>query len=254
MKGIFSIVSAVAIAGSAMAQDASGTAAAPATAPAAEAFSLKGFGFNEKINFYNLGSGNVTEFVQDFTWNASDDTQFHFAVPVYTDGNTGAGMSVLGVKLTTHDAPFKFVDAIHLGFDLKLPTDSAGFGGDSVNPVIGVGAEGKTGIDNLSWNAGFDWEWNSEGDYLPIFGGLVEEDVLHVKAGLGYVICSGLDFNVNYNFWSLDGAGSLNTIGPGFSYEVCKNADFDFSCDIPFAEDDASDLDLVVRFGLNVKF
>lgn len=219
-----------------------------------DALSLSNFSFSENINFYNLNTGNVTEFLQKVDYKFSDKLDLHIVMPVYTDGNTGAGMLTLGAQYELLTAPVCFIDSVDVGLDLKLPTDSAGFGGEGVNPVLKAGVDGKTPIDKLTYSTGASWEWNTDGDYLPIFGGFITEDVLNVDASLGYEVIKNLSVAANYNFWYLDSGSSLNTIGPGLNWNMCSNASFDFACDIPFAEDNANDLDLVVRFGLNVKF
>lgn len=230
---------------------------APTPAPAGggiDALSLSKFSFSENINFYNLNTGNVTEFLQKVDYKFNDKLDLHLILPVYADGNTGAGMLTLGAQYELLTAPVSFIDSVDLGLDLRLPTDSAGFGGDGVNPVLKAGVDGKTPIEKLTYSTGASWEWNTDGDYLPIFGGLITDDVLNVDASLNYEVIKDLSVAANYNFWYLDSGSSLNTIGPGLNWAMCSNASFDFACDIPFAEDNANDLDLVVRFGLNVKF
>jgi hypothetical protein len=267
MKVMTGIVSSAVIACSAAAQSTGGgqPAAAPVSvtpAPPAQAdgppssmFSWSQFGFNENISFFNLSDGNITEFSQEFTWAPKDDFKLRFVLPVYVnDGHAGTGMSAVGFTYTLKEMPLKFISAVDLGVDIKMPTSSAGFGGDSVNPVIRLGAFGETGFDKLYWKGSFDYEWNTDQDFIPVFGGLVSENILHASGGLSYALTDKFNIEANYNLWSLDGSGTINTIGPGLSYKLCSNADLSFACDIPFAESSVDDLDLVVRFGLNVKF
>jgi len=219
-----------------------------------DALSLSNFGFSENINFYNLNTGNVTQFLQRVDYNFSDKLDLHLILPVYTDGSTGAGMLTLGAQYELLTSPVSFIDSVDLGLNLMLPTSSAGFGGSGVNPVLNAGIGGKTPIEKLTYSTGASWEWNTNGDYLPIFGGFITYNVLDVDASLNYEIIKDLSVAANYNFWYLDSGSSLNTIGPGLKWDMCNNASFDFACDIPFEESSANDLDLVVRFGLNVKF
>jgi len=65
--------------------------AAPTTSDSPQFFKLSDFGFQENINFYNLKSGNVTEFLQTATWNPMANLDTHLTLPVYTDGSTGTG-------------------------------------------------------------------------------------------------------------------------------------------------------------------
>jgi hypothetical protein len=219
-----------------------------------DALSLSNFSFSENINFYNLNTGNVTEFLQKVDYRFSDKLDLHLVLPVYTDGSTGAGMFTLGAQYQLLTAPVSFVDSVDFGLDLKLPTDSAGFGGSGVNPVLNAGVDGKTPIDKLIYSTSASWEWNTNGDYLPIFGGFITNNVLDVDASLNYEVIKDLSVVANYNFWYLDSGSSLNTIGPGLNWSMCDNASFDFACDIPFAKYHTNNLDLVVRFGLSVKF
>jgi len=219
-----------------------------------DALSLSKFSFSENINFYNLNTGNVTEFLQKVDYKFSEKFDLNLTLPVYTDGNTGAGMLTLGAQYELLTTPVSFIDSVDLGLDLMFPTASAGFGGDGVNPVLKADVDGKTPIEKLTYSTGASWEWNTDGDYLPIFGGFITKDVLNVDTSLNYEVIKDLSVAANYNFWYLDNGSRLNTIGPGLNWAMCDNASFDFACDIPFAEDNASNLDLVVRFGLNVKF
>ena len=228
--------------------------AAPATSDSPQFFKLSDFGFQENINFYNLKSGNVTEFLQTATWNPMANLDTHLTLPVYTDGNTGAGMLDLGVNWAFINKPVSFIDNVTLNFDLKLPTDSAGFGGSGVNPVIGASTKGTTGVDKLSWNTGMSWEFNTDGDFIPVFNGFTTDDIMNVNGALNYEVLKSVDLGVVYNFWYLDSGNSLSTIGPVVDWNVCNNAKLNFGVDIPFDQYAGSELDLIVRFGATLKF
>jgi len=251
MKGIFSIVSAVAIAGSAFSQDAA--PAAPETEKK-EAFSFSNFTIDETISFYDLGSGDITEFDTTFKWSLSSEVDLSIGLPVYTNGDTGLGMASLGLGFDALKNPTSWIDVVSISTGIELPAANDDFGGDSLNTKLGLGISGKTGIENLSWCAGADGTFVSDATFLPVFGGLVTDDVFHASSGLHYAFCKGLDISLNYNYWDVDNAGSISTLGPSASYSICDNAAFDCGLDVPVSDDDASDLDLVVRFGLNVKF
>lgn len=241
-----------------LAASALGQTAAPTAPPVDDANSilkLSDFSFDEKISFFNLGTGNVTEFFQQLNWETPvDGLSTHINLPVYTDGSTGAGMLGVGADWTFVHKPFTFVDSADLTLDLKLPTSSAGFGGDGVNVVLGANTGGEAFVDNLSWGVGGTWEFNSEGDYLPVFGGFVNQDIMNINADLSYQLIHNLDLAVNYNFWYLDNGDSLNTIGPALNWHACPNADINVGVDIPFDEYAGSQLDLIVGFGISVKF
>lgn len=251
---IIGIVGASVLSVSALAQTAQ-PAVATNDSGFASFFKLNDFSFDEKINFYNLDTGNVTQFVQQLNWQTPiKDLTTHLTLPVYTDGVTGAGMLDLGADWTFVHKPLSFMDKADLSVDVKLPTSSAGYGGNSVNVVLGLATEGTTFVDKLTWGAGMSWEFNTNGDYIPVFGGFTTEDIMNVNADLAYELVDKLDLAVNYNFWYLDSGDSLSTIGPALNWSVCPNADLNFGVDVPFAQYTGSPLDLIVRFGGSVKF
>ena len=224
-------------------------------APVSDALSLSKFSFSEEINFFNLQNTNVTQFLSTIDWQTPiQDLSASLTMPVYTDGSTGAGMLDLGLSWVALHKPVSFVDTLSLALDLKLPTDSAGFGGDGVNPVLGAWTEGGTPVEGLHWNAGMNWEFNTDGDYIPVFGGFTTEDIANVKGGLDYNLSKTLAVGANYNFWYLDNGSNVNTIGPALEWTPCSNASLGFSCDIPFSNNNAPELELIVGFSAQLKF
>lgn len=223
--------------------------------PVPNMFSADKFGFNENITFYNLDSVNLVEFNQELTWETPvKDLTTNITLPVYSDGSIGAGMLSVGADWTPIHKPLSFIDDMGFLADVKLPTSSAGFGGDSVNVVVGGHADGQTFLTNLSWSAAMTWEFNTNGDYIPVFGGFVEQDILNVNGQLSYMIIKDFSATARYNFWQLDNGDGLSTIGPGLNWEVSPNVDLGFNCDIPFAQYSGSELNLIVGFGASIKF
>ena len=266
MKGIFSIVSVAAASGLALAQDAvNGTVpqqvesapAAPATAPAdagGGSFSFKNFMLDEDISFFDLGSNDITLFNTRLSWELEDRVDINLNLPVYTNGDTGLGMVGVGVDFAAIKSPTTWIDAVTIGTGIELPAASDDFGGDSINTKLGAGVHGKTGIDRLSWCAGVDGTFVSDATFLPVFGGLVFDDVFHLGGGLHYNWCDGINVALKYNYWDVDSAGSISTLGPTFNFDLCPSAKFEAGFDVPVSDDNASELDLVVRAGFNVKF
>ncbi len=226
----------------------------PAT-PACDALSLSKFSFSEEINFFNLQNDNVTQFLSTVDWQTPvQGLSASLTLPVYTDGSTGAGMLDLGTTWVALQKPVSFVDTLSLALNLKLPTDSAGFGGDGVNPVIGAWTDGSTPVTGLHWNAGMNWEFNTDGDYIPVFGGFTTQDIANVQGGLAYEVSKTIAVEANYNFWYLDNGSNVNTIGPAVKWTPCSNASLGFHCDIPFSNSNAPELDLIVGFSAQLKF
>jgi hypothetical protein len=220
-----------------------------------DALALSRFSASEEINFFNLQGGNVTQFLSTIDW----DTPIHnlsasLTMPVYTDGNTGAGMLDLGAQWVALESKDTFVDTLTLTLDVLLPTSSAGFGGTGVNPVVGAQTEGQTGLEGLQWNAGAAWQWNTSGNYIPVFGGFTEENILSAEGGLSWAVAETLQVQGNYGFWYLDNGSSVNTVGPALKWTPCHNAELGFRCDIPFSDTNASDLELIVGFSAGIKF
>lgn len=253
MKGIFSIVSAAAISSIAFAQAAPEPAAAT-DGKSEPSFSFKNFMLEEEIGFFDLGSNDITEFNTKFSWELAESVDFKVNVPLFTNGNTDVGMVGVGIGIDAIKAPTTWIDAVTISTGIELPSANDDFGGDSVNTKLGVGAHGSTGIDKLSWCAVVDGTFVSDATFLPVFGGLVYDDVLHVGGGLSYDMCDGFDVALRYNYWDVSDGGSISTLGPNFNFDLCPAAKFEAGFDIPVADDNASDLDLVVRVGLNVKF
>lgn len=228
----------------------------PVTYRDCDPLSPSNFSFSEEINFFNLHTEpNVTQFLSTVEWKTPiKDLSASLTLPVYTDGVTGAGMLGVGVDWTALHNPVSFVDTLDLALDLKLPTSSAGYGGTGVNPVLGAATGGSTPLERLTWNAGATWEWNSNGDYFPVFGGFTTEDYLTVTGGLGYELTDTLAVGANYGWNYLDNGASVNTVGPALQWTPCPNAELGFHVDIPFSNNNASELDLVVGFGAGIKF
>jgi hypothetical protein len=233
-------------------------ATTPETTPAYNAcdpLSLSKFSFSEEINFFNLPNANVTQFLSTIDWQTPvEGLSASLTLPVYTDGSTGAGMLDLGMEWVALKKPVAFVDSLSLAFDLLLPTDSAGFGGSGVNPLIGASSNGETPIEGLHWNTEINWEFNTNGDYIPVFGGFTTKDILNVQGGLSHNICGNLELEANYNFWYLTNDSNINTIGPGIKWTPCQNAWIGFNCDVPFSNYNASQLHLVVGFSAGLNF
>ena len=218
-------------------------------------FKLTNFSFQENINFYDLNiDSNITEFVQSFKFTPTDYLAVHLDAPVYTTGVTGSGMLCLGVDWNVVKNPLSFLDSIVVGAESKLPTSSAGFGGGDVNYLFSCDFKGGIISDKISWNAGVNWELNIGGDYIPVFGGLVYSDITNAYAGINYKIMDNVSVGANYNYWSISSGQVFNTIGPSAMWNICPNANLTFACDIPFESFETSQLDLVVKFGLGLKF
>jgi len=220
-----------------------------------DAFSASTFSFDETISFYNFDSaGTTTEFNQAVNWiTPVKDLVAHLELPVYTNTVTGAGMLTLGATWQVLTQPCSFVDSFSVSVAVKFATSSAGFGGDSCNWLLKADAAGKMPVEKLFWSAGFSYEFNN-GDYIPVFGGLVTDDIMLVKGGLQYEIMDKLQVGARYAYWYQTSDQTIMTLGPGCQYQICPNAVLDFSCDIPFEQYSGSDLDLVVSFGASIKF
>jgi hypothetical protein len=213
--------------------------------PTTDALSLSKFSFSEEVNFFNLQNTNVTQFLSTIDWETPiENLSASLTMPVYTDGLSWVALH----------KPVSFVDTLSLALDLKLPTDSAGFGGNGVNPVLGAQTQGTTPVEGLNWNAGMNWEWNTDGDYIPVFGGFTTEDIMNVQGGLNYNLSKTLAVGADYNFWYLDNGNNVNTIGPAIQWTPCSNASLGFHCDIPFSNNNAPELDLIVGFSATLKF
>ena len=259
MKGIFSIVSAAAISSIVLAQAAPEAVPTPEVASATDVkgdspFSFKNFLLEEDMGFFDLGSNDITELNTKFSWELAENVDIKVNVPMFTNGNTGVGMVGIGLGIDAIKAPTTWIDAITISTGLELPSASDDFGGDSINLKVGVGAHGSTVVEKLEWCAVFDGTLVNDATFLPVFGGLVFDDVVHIGCGLKYDVCDGFDVALKYNYWDVSNGGSISTLGPTFNFDLCSRAKFEAGFDIPVADDNASDLDLVVRAGLNVKF
>jgi len=228
---------------------------APAQQEEIPLFSLSDFGFTESINFYNYGNiPNTTEFVQNVHWSVAKDITLDLSLPFYTNGNTGLGMASVGLSAPVIQKPFSFVNTVTVGFDLKLPTSTNDFGGDDVNPVVSLETNGSTPVEKFNWEAGFSYEWNGDGSFAPVLGGLVYDDIMHVSGALSRELCSDMLIKANFNHWDGFDFGHVTTLGPSIAWTPCSNAEINFSVDFPISDSDNSDLDSIFGVGVSLKF
>ncbi len=246
---IAAVILTTGVVGTAKAQEEAAAAAEPTL------FCLKDFGFTETINFYNYSNiPNTTEFIQNAHWSLSKDVTLDITVPFYTNGSTGLGMASVGLSAPVIQKPFSFMDSISVGFDLKLPTSSADFGGDGVNPVVSLQTNGSTPVENIKWDAAFSYEWNSDGTFSPVLGGLVFDDVLQVSGSLSREIAKDWTLSANLHYTDGFDFGQVTTIGPALNWTACPNAEFSLGIDFPISDSESSDLTSVVGFKASLTF
>lgn len=246
---IAAAIATAGVAGHAWAQE------APAKTEEVSLFTFSDFGFTESINFYNYDNiPNTTEFIQNVHWSVAKDITLDLSMPFYTNGDTGLGNASVGLSAPVIQKPFSFVDTVTVGFDLKLPTSTNDFGGDDVNPVVSLGTHGSTSVEKLNWEAGFSYEWNGDGSFAPVLGGLVYDDIMQVSGALSREICSNMTIKANFNYCEGFDFGHVTTLGPSLAWTPCSNAEINFSVDFPISDSDNSDLNSVVGVGVSLKF
>ena len=262
------ILASVLIAGSAYAQEVSNPPVV-ATTPAGEVntegahqcsgsdlFDASRFSIVESFEFvdYNGNASDVVGFTQSVVYRYTDDTTLHLAIPFYSNGNTGFGMTGVGFDHAFIKNPCKFVEAVSIGVDFFLPTGEDDFGGSDVNIAFGFDLKGATCVEKLEWNAGFNWLANQDTAYEPVLGGLTDEDIIHVNTGLSYELSKKLAISFDYEYWNGNNDNYLSSVGPGLSWNIANNVNIDTELNFVVDNGSANNTDFSTKMGMSIKF
>ncbi|NDD54670.1 hypothetical protein EBZ39_12490, partial [bacterium] len=145
------------------------TAPAPAPAPAPAA--INSVSVDETLTFWGKKNADtIVELDSTVKGKLYDLLGWHVTAPVYSQDTTGYGQIDIGVDYAlVKDA--KFLGAVtNLGVEggAWLPTGSAGFGADNVNPHVGFNYDLTWG--SLVYTQTFDVRWVGGYAYTPVFG------------------------------------------------------------------------------------
>lgn len=219
-------------------------------------FAASRFKLVESFEFvdYNGGANDLVGFTQTIQYRYSPSTNLHLDIPFYSNGNSGFGMTEIGFDHTFIQNPCKFVNAVSLGVDFLLPTGEDAFGGDDVSIAFGFDIEGNTSVDRFGWNANFNWTANQDTVFVPVLGGITDEDVVSAGAGVTYELCKDMSLGFDYEYWQAGDDNTMSSIGPGWKWNMASNVDL--NCELNFVADNAgsNDTDFYASIGFGIKF
>jgi len=200
---------------------------APATAPAV----INSISVNESLTFWGkTNADTVVELDSTIKGKIYDLLGWHITAPVYTQDYTGYGALDLGADYgLVKDA--KFIGSV-TNFNLEggawMPTGSAGYGTDNVNPHVGFDY-------NMTWGSvvytqTFDIRWVGSVAYSPVFGNFNNYGA-NAESFVAYK-WDNLSVGVNLNQWYTDGE-NVGYLGPKAEWSVANNVNLSAGIGIP---------------------
>ena len=244
----FAAVAAVVLAHSTFAQTAS--APAPKTSPAL----FNSVSVDETLTFWGKKNvDTVTELDSTIKGKLYDLLGWHITVPVYSQDTTGYGAIDVGADYALFNGVTVLGALTNLNLEagVWLPTGSAGYGTDNVNPHIGFNYDMTW--DKIVYKQTFDYLWVGQVAYSPVFGnyndyGINAESFVAVKYD---TISVGVDLNQ----WYTSGS-NVAFLGPKAEWKVSNNVDVNAGFGVPVWQEinAANENSWNVTAGLSIKF
>lgn len=178
---------------------------------------------------------------------------WHVTVPVYSQDYTGYGAIDVGLDVAIVRNE-KFLEA-DINFNLEggawLPTGSAGFGTDNVNPHVGFNYDLTWG--SLIYTQTFDVRWVGSFAYSPLFGSFTNYGI-NAESFVAYKFDT-LSVGVDLNQWYTDGS-NVAFLGPKAQWAVANSVDLNAGFGVPVWQevDPANENSWAVTAGLSIKF
>lgn len=252
MKNTFAslLLGALATVASAQAPEAKVAPAAPVTAPAA----INSVSVQETLTFWGkTNADTIVELDSTVKGKLYDMLGWHVTVPVYSQDYTGYGAIDVGVDYALLKG-IKFVGAdtnLAVEGGAWLPTGSAGFGTDNVNPHAGFNYDMTWG--SIVYAQTFDVRWVGNNAYSPVFG-VYTNYGLNAESFVAYK-WSSLAVGVDLNQWYTDGS-NVAYLGPKANWSVANNVDLNAGFGVPVWQESnsANENSWAVTAGLSVKF
>jgi len=244
----FAAVAAVVLAHSTFAQ----TASAPATKASPAMFNS--VSVDETLTFWGKKNvDTVTELDSTIKGKLYDLLGWHITVPVYSQDTTGYGAIDVGADYALFTGE-KFLGSV-TNFSVEagawMPTGSAGYGTDNVNPHVGFNYDMTWG--SVVYTQSFDYLWVGQVAYSPVFGnynnyGLNAESFVAYNFG---AVSVGADLNQ----WYTEGS-NVAFLGPKAEWKVSNNVDLNAGFGIPVWQEvnAANENSWNVTAGIGIKF
>ena len=227
-------------------------AKAPVTAPSAALFNS--VSVDETLVFWGKTNvDTVVELDSSVKGKLYDLVGWHITVPVYSQDTTGYGAIELGVDYALVKG-VKFLGA-DTNFAVEggawMPTGSAGYGTDNVNPHVGFNYDMTWG--SLVYAQTFDVRWVGSYAYSPVFGNFNNYG-LNAESFVAYK-WSSLQVGVDLNQWYTEGS-NVAFLGPKAEWAVSHNVDLNAGFGVPVWQEvnAANENSWAVTLGLGIKF
>jgi len=230
--------------------------AAATTAPAPQASSslFNSISVDETLTFWGKTNVNtVTELDSTISGKLYDLLGWHITVPVYSQDVTGYGAIDIGVEYgLIKDA--KFLGA-NTNFAVEggawMPTGSAGYNTDNVNPHVGFNYDMTWG--SIAYTQTFDVLWVGSYAYTPVFGNFNNYG-LNAESFVAYK-WSNLQVGVDLNQWYTEGS-NVAFLGPKAEWKVSNNVDLNAGFGVPVWQEmnAANENSWNVTAGIGIKF
>ena len=178
---------------------------------------------------------------------------WHVTVPVYSQDYTGYGAIDLGLDYTVLSKVNFLGSVTNVAVEggVWLPTGSAGYGTDNVNPHVGVNYDMTWGA--VVYTQTFDYRFNGDVAYSPVFGNAATY-LVNAESFVAYK-WNSLSVGVDLNQWYTEGS-DVAFLGPKAVWNVSNNVDVNAGFGIPVWQNVAAgnENSWNVTLGLGINF
>jgi len=178
---------------------------------------------------------------------------WHVTVPVYSQDYTGYGAIDLGLDYAVLSKVNFLGSVTNVAVEggVWLPTGSAGYGTDNVNPHIGANYDMTWGA--VVYTQTFDYRFNGDVAYSPVFGNAATY-LVNAESFVAYK-WNTLSVGVDLNQWYTEGS-DVAFLGPKAVWNVSNNVDVNAGFGIPVWQNVAAgnENSWNVTLGLGINF
>jgi hypothetical protein len=208
---------------------------------------------DETLTFWGKSNVNtVAELDSTVKGKLFDMAGWHITVPVYSQDVTGYGAIDLGLDLNVLKTEFVGATTnVYLEGGAWMPTGSANFGTDNVNPHVGVNWDMTWGA--VVYTQTFDYLWVGSYAYSPVFGTFNDYGI-NAESFVAYK-WSTLSVGADLNQWYTSGS-NVAFLGPKAEWNVANNVNLNAGCGFAVWQDvaPANENTWNVTLGLGIKF
>lgn len=178
---------------------------------------------------------------------------WHVTVPVYSQDYTGYGAIDLGLDYAVLSKVNFLGSVTNVAVEggVWLPTGSAGFGTDNVNPHVGVNYDMTWGA--VVYTQTFDYRFNGDVAYSPVFGNAANY-LINAESFVAYK-WNTLSIGADLNQWYTEGS-DVAFLGPKAVWNVSNNVNLNAGCGFPVWQNVAAGFENSwnVTLGLGINF